>query len=138
MSSSNSKLGEDFLHVPKLAVDRENWMTYKDRMQWSVDAHGFLGHLDGTEKKPVDPSTLLGRGASWSPSMMDKVRELAAYKTALKEWRMGEAITKQQIASTIPDSLFIQVKGLDTAQKIFTYLSNLFEKCSCVVSVELL
>ncbi|KAG2751127.1 hypothetical protein P692DRAFT_201709886, partial [Suillus brevipes Sb2] len=119
MSSSNSKLGEDFLRVPKLAADGENWTTYKDRMQWSVDARGFLGHLDGTEKKPVDPSTLSGRGASWSPSTTDEVRELAAYKTAMKEWRMGEAITKQQIASTIPDSLFIQVKNLDTAQEIF-------------------
>ncbi|KAG1829035.1 hypothetical protein DFJ58DRAFT_692232, partial [Suillus subalutaceus] len=137
MSSSNSKLGEDFLRVPKLTADGENWTTYKDRMQWSVDARGFLSHLDGTEKKPVDPSTLSGRGASWSPSTMDEVRELAAYKTAMKEWRMGEAITKQQIASTIPDSLFIQVKNLDTAQEIFTYLSNLFEKRSRVVSVEL-
>jgi hypothetical protein len=113
MSSSNSKLGEDFLCVPKLAVDRENWTTYKDRMQWSVDACGFLGHLDGTEKKPVDPSTLSGRGVLWSPSTADEVRELTVYKTALKEWCMGEAITKQQIASTIPDSLFIQVKNLD-------------------------
>ncbi|KAG1819126.1 uncharacterized protein BJ212DRAFT_1268541 [Suillus subaureus] len=138
MSSSNSKLREDFLCVPKLAADGENWMTYKDRMQWSVDACGFLGHLDGTNKKPVDTLTLSGRGASWSPSMMDEVRELAAYKTTLKEWGMGEAIMKQQIASTIPDSLFIQVKGLDTAQKIFMYLSNLFEKHSHVVSVELL
>jgi hypothetical protein len=81
---------------------------------------------------------LSGRGASWSPSTTDEVRELAAYKTAMKEWRMGEAITKQQIASMIPDSLFIQVKNLGTAQEIFTYLSNLFEKRSRVVSVELL
>ncbi|KAG1852198.1 hypothetical protein F4604DRAFT_1592095, partial [Suillus subluteus] len=137
MSSSNSKLGEDFLHVPKLAVDGENWTTYKYRMLWSVDARGFLGHLDGTKKKPVDALTLSGRGASWSPSTMDEIRELTAFKVTMKEWHMGKAITKQQIASTIPDSLFIQVKGLDTAQEIFTYLSNLFEKHSRVVSVEL-
>jgi hypothetical protein len=138
MSSSNSKLGEDFLCIPKLAADRENWMTYTDRMQWSVDARWFLGHLDGIKKKPVDPSTLSGRRAPWSPSTTDKVRELATYKTALKEWHMGEAITKQQIASMIPDSLFIQVKNLDTAQEIFTYLLNLFEKRSRIVSVALL
>ncbi|KAG1895994.1 uncharacterized protein F5891DRAFT_899533, partial [Suillus fuscotomentosus] len=96
---SNTKLGEDFLRVPKLAVDREDWMTYKDRLQWSVDARGFLGHLDGTEKKPVDPAMLTGRGPSWVPSGTDEVRELAAYKAASKEWRVGEAITKQQIAS---------------------------------------
>ncbi|KAG1880157.1 hypothetical protein F4604DRAFT_1578839, partial [Suillus subluteus] len=137
MSSSNSKLGEDFLCVPKLVADGENWMTYKDRLSWSVDARGFLGHLDGTEKKPIDPSTLSGRGASWLPTTSDELRELSTYRSAMKEWRMGEAITKQQIAGTIPDSLFIQVKNLTTAAEIFTYLSNLFEKRSRVVSVEL-
>ncbi|KAG0693890.1 hypothetical protein DFH29DRAFT_815910 [Suillus ampliporus] len=128
MSSSNTKPGEDFLHVPKLIADGENWMTYKDRLSWSVDARGFLGHLEGTEKKPVDPSMLTGRGALWVPTTLDEVRELAAYKVASKEWCMGKAITKQQIAGTIPDSLFIQVKNLVTAGEIFTYLSNLFEK----------
>ncbi|KAG2347750.1 hypothetical protein BDR05DRAFT_904369, partial [Suillus weaverae] len=137
MSSSNSKLGDNFLHIPKLAADGENWMTYKDRLSWSVDARGFLGHLDGTEKKPIDPSTLSGRGASWAPTTSDEIRELSAYRTAMKEWRIGEAITKQQIAGTIPDSLFIQVKNLATAGEIFTYLSNLFKKHSRVVSVEL-
>ncbi|KAG0692875.1 hypothetical protein DFH29DRAFT_817016 [Suillus ampliporus] len=130
MSSSNTKPGEDFLCVPKLVVDGENWMTYKDRLSWSVDAHGFLGHLEGTEKKPVDPSMLTGRGASWVPTTSDEVRELTAYKVASKEWRMGKAITKQQIAGTIPNSLFIQVKNLATAGEIFTYISNLFKKCS--------
>ncbi|KAG1850013.1 hypothetical protein F4604DRAFT_1593154 [Suillus subluteus] len=138
MSSSNSKLGEDFLHVPKLVADGENWMTYKDRLSWSVDARGFLGHLDGIEKKPIDPSMLSGRGASWLPTMSDELRELSTYQSAMKEWRMGKAIMKQQIAGTIPDSLFIQVKNLTTAAEIFTYLSNLFEKRSRVVSVELL
>jgi len=138
MSSSNTKLGDDFLRVPKLAADGENWMTYKDRLSWSVDARGFLGHLEGTEKKPVDPLTLSGRGASWILTTSDEIRELTAYKAAMKEWRLGEAITKQQIAGMIPDSLFIQVKSLATAGEIFMYLSNLFEKHSQVVSVKLL
>lgn len=138
MSSSNTKLGEDFLHVPKLAADRENWTTYKDRLSWSVDACGFLGHLEGTEKKPIDPSTLSGRGASWVLATPEEVREIMAYNVTLKEWCMGQAITKQQIASTIPDSLCIQVKGLDTVGEIFKHLSNLFEKRSWIVSVELL
>ncbi|KIK32660.1 hypothetical protein CY34DRAFT_100974 [Suillus luteus UH-Slu-Lm8-n1] len=134
--SSSIKLGDDFLRVPKLVADGENWMTYKDRLSWSVDARGFLGHLEGTERKPVDPSTLSGRGASWSPTTPDEVKELTEYKAAMKEWRMGEAIMKQQIAGTIPDSLFIQVKNLAMAGEIFAYLSNLFEKCSRVVSIE--
>ncbi|KAG1853793.1 hypothetical protein C8R48DRAFT_324692 [Suillus tomentosus] len=55
MSTSNGKLGEHFLRIPKLATDGENWMMYKERLQWSIDARGLLGHLDGTETKPIDP-----------------------------------------------------------------------------------
>jgi gag-polypeptide of LTR copia-type len=138
MSTSNGKLGEDFLRIPKLAADGENWMMYKERLQWSIDARGLIGHLDGTEKKPVDPQTLPNRGASWAPATPDEVKEVSTYKTELKEWRTGQAITKQQIAGTIPDSLFIQIKNLDTAKDIFTHLSSLFEQRSRVVSVELL
>jgi len=119
--STSTKLGDDFLRVPKLAADGENWVTYKDRLQWSVDARGLLGHLDGTETKPVDPSTLTGRGASWVPASADEMKEVVVYKATMKEWRMGEAIVKQQIAGTIPDTL-----------------SNMFEQRSRIVSVELL
>ncbi|KAG1884654.1 hypothetical protein F4604DRAFT_1574347 [Suillus subluteus] len=138
MSTSNGKLGDDFLWIQKLVADGENWMMYKERLQWSIDTRGLLGHLDGTETKPIDPQTLSGRGASWVPTTTDELKEVSTYKTKLKEWCMGQAITKQQIAGTIPDSLFIQIKNLDTAKEIFTHLSNLFEQCSHVVSVKLL
>lgn len=86
MSTSNTKLGDDFLRIPKLADDGENWVTYKDRLQWSVDARGLLGHLDGTEKKPVDPSMLMGRGASWVPATSDEMKEIVVYNSVMKEW----------------------------------------------------
>ncbi|KIJ04607.1 hypothetical protein PAXINDRAFT_40262, partial [Paxillus involutus ATCC 200175] len=57
---------------------------------------------------------------------------------ALKEWQIGEAVVKQQIAGTIPDTLFLQVKSLATANSIFTYLAKLFEQRSRIVSVEIL
>ncbi|KAG2057833.1 hypothetical protein BDR06DRAFT_831210, partial [Suillus hirtellus] len=134
---SNRKLGEDFLRIPKLIADGENWMMYKEHLQWLIDARGLLGHLDGTEMKPTDPQTLPNRGASWVPATPDKVKEVSMYKTELKEWRTGQAITKQQITGTIPDSLFIQIKNLETAKDIFMHLSSLFEQRSCVVSIEL-
>ncbi|KAI6002394.1 hypothetical protein F5J12DRAFT_894161 [Pisolithus orientalis] len=53
--SFTSKLGDDFLKVPKLLADGENWVTYKDRLMWSLDAHGLLRYIDGTETMPVNP-----------------------------------------------------------------------------------
>ena len=94
--------------------------------------------MDGTKKKPTDPMSLRKKRISWVLKIPDEVKELAAYRTAIKEWRMGEAIVKQQIIRTIPDSLSIQINGLKIAKDIFIYLSNLFEKQLHVVSVELL
>ncbi|KIJ08559.1 hypothetical protein PAXINDRAFT_40967, partial [Paxillus involutus ATCC 200175] len=111
---------------------------YKERLQWSIDARGLVGHLDGTETMPVNPATLAGRGKSWTPGTADELLEVEGYHKALKEWRIGEAVVKQQIAGTIPDILFLQVKSLATANSIFTYLVKLFEQRSRIVSVEIL
>ncbi|KAG2056682.1 hypothetical protein BDR06DRAFT_879898, partial [Suillus hirtellus] len=88
--------------------------------------------------KPIDPKTLPNRGVSWVPATPDEVKEVSTYKTEFKEWCTSQAITKQQIMGMIPDSLFIQIKNLDTTKDIFTHLSSLFEQCLHVVSVELL
>ena len=49
--STTTKLGDDFLCVPRLDVAGINWVVYKDRFLWSVDARGLLDHLEGTEKE---------------------------------------------------------------------------------------
>ena len=56
MTSFTSKLGNDLLHVPKLALDEKNWVIYKDRLPLSVQACGLGGHLDGTTTKPTQPT----------------------------------------------------------------------------------
>ena len=58
MTSFTSKLGDDFLRVPKLALDRKNWVIYKDRLTLSVKARGLRGHLDGTTTKPTQPTVV--------------------------------------------------------------------------------
>jgi gag-polypeptide of LTR copia-type len=55
----------------------------------------------------------------------------------VKEWRQGEAVVKQQIAGTIPDSLFMKVRGKGTAQEIWDGLGDDFQKKSRMVSVDL-
>ena len=54
MTSFTSKLGNDFLHVPKLVSDKKNWVIYKDSLTLSVQAHGFRGFIDGTATKPTE------------------------------------------------------------------------------------
>ena len=93
MTSFTSKLGDDFLHVPKLASDGKNWVVYKDRLTLSVQAHGLGGHLDGTTTKPKQPAvTQAPDGRELTKEEKEKIN---TYKDNLKEWLQKEAIVAQ-------------------------------------------
>jgi hypothetical protein len=55
MSFSTTKLGDEFLRIPRLDVGGINWVVYKDRFLWSIDARGLLDHLEGSKEEPTDP-----------------------------------------------------------------------------------
>ncbi|KAF8074878.1 hypothetical protein FPV67DRAFT_1376124, partial [Lyophyllum atratum] len=131
---SSTKLGDDFLRIPKLDVSGSNWVIYKDRLLWSVDARGLLDHLDGSEGEPVDPISDRDESTALTEA---EIRLEAEWKKALKLWRQGEAVVKQQIAGTIPDSLFMKIRGFGTAQEIWEALAGDFQNKSRMVSVDL-
>jgi hypothetical protein len=54
MSFSTTRLGDEFLRVLRLDVAGINWVVYKDRFLWSIDARGLLDHLEGSEEEPTD------------------------------------------------------------------------------------
>ena len=66
----------------------------------------------GTEVEPTDPIDAKIR----ADAKLDKEKKLVnmEWKKAVKEWRQGEAVVKQQIARTIPDSLFMKIRGKGT------------------------
>ena len=144
--STTSKLGDEFLRIPKLDVSGTNWVIYKDRFTWSLDARGILDHIDGsgtepadplaTSTDPADPSVKPVRAIQGELSAEDKLLDLE-WRKEMKEWKQGEAITKQQIASSIPDSLFMKIRDKGTARKIWTELENHYQSRSCMVSVDL-
>ena len=55
----------------------------------------------------------------------------------MKKWKQDEAITKQQIASSIPDSLFMKIRAKGTAHEIWQDPENHFQKRSRMVFVDL-
>jgi hypothetical protein len=148
--SAPTKLGEDFLRIPKLDVSGTNWVIFKDRFIWALDARGILDHIDGTGKEPAKPADPIPapQVAEVQPTTATTqsvlTAEIAEYaklelewKRDVKEWRQGEAIAKQQIAGSIPDSLFMKVRAKGTAYEIWTELGNHFEKRSRMVSIDL-
>ena len=132
-------MGDEFLRIPKLEVSGKNWVIFKDRFTWALDARCMMDHIDGTGKEPVDPISEADRAkVTEEKPMTEGQKKLEVeWKKELKEWRQGEAITKQQIASSIPDSLFMKVRDKGTAYTIWTELGKHFEKRSRMVSIDL-
>jgi len=142
---SIAKLSDDLMKVPKLDVSGTNWVIYKDRFLWAVDARGLLHHVDGSgweprrppiARKPILDGDGKEIGTEDAPDETDKQR-LATYQIELKAWRQGEAIIKQQIAATIPDSLFMKIRTQGTSMDIWQALTADFQNKSRMVSVDL-
>ena len=53
--TTTTKLGDEFLRIPKLDVSGSNWVLYKERFCWALDARAILNHVDGTDVEPADP-----------------------------------------------------------------------------------
>jgi hypothetical protein len=146
--SSLGKLGDDLMKVPRLEAGGVNWVVYKDRFLWSVDARGLLEHVDGSEREPVCPvkPRMVPRKDSerketevfvQAAYTQEEERGIKEWKAELKEWKRGEAIVKQQIAATIPDSLFMKIRNKGTALEIWDALRGDFQNKSRMVAVDL-
>ena len=149
--STSTRLGDDLMKVPQLNVAGTNWVVYKDRFTWAIDARGLLEHVDGSEREPTRP-TLSGKKAGGSSKegktaeedfevveelTAEDGRKLEVWKKELRAWKLGEAVVKQQIAATIPDSLFMKIRTKGTAREIWEALKKDFQNKSRMVSVDL-
>jgi hypothetical protein len=96
-------------------------------------------------KNPVKPTYVTKKDAdgkdtdemvqvSFTP---EEEQELKDWKVSLKEWKQGEAIVKQQVAATIPDSLFMKFCTKGTALEIWEALKGDFQNKSRMVAVDL-
>ena len=136
--STSTKLGDEFLRIPKLEVSGTNWVIFKDCFTWALDACSILDHIDGTGKEPEDPIPQETREKELSKPLTEEQKKLdTEWKKELKEWKQGEAIAKQQIASSIPDSLFLKIWAKGTVYAIWKELGGHFEKRLRMVSIDL-
>src|SRR6266545_4557988 len=78
-----------------------------------------------------------GREREVDDSSSDDEKKLEAWQEKVKVWRQGEAVVKQQIAVTIPDSLFMKIRTKGTAYQIWEALTLEFQNKSRMVSVDL-
>ena len=125
----------DFLHVPKLALDGKNWVIYKDRLTLSVQACCLRGNLDGTAAKSTEPAVTQ---APANRALTDEEKEkITTYKNDLKEFFQKEAIVLQQVTSMILDSHYLNIRGKPTVKEAWHLLKPDFEKRSQMFMVDL-
>src|SRR5271168_1895617 len=132
MSLNNSKLLEFFAHIPKLEIDGLNWVIFKDRFLFAAAAGSLKGHIDGSGKPPVNPLP-----TPCVPLTEDQKAEMSEYSALLTKWEMEENIMKQALASVIPDSLFIEVRKMETALSMWDAVRNQREKKSRMVTIDM-
>ena len=135
--SASTKLGNEFLRIPKLDVSGSNWVIFKDHFTWALDARGILEHINGTTSEPKDPISAEERKKAKDRLTMEQKKLETEWKKDVKDWKQGEAVAKQQIASSIPDSLFMKVWAKGSMYDIWTELGKHFEKRSQMVSIDL-
>ena len=129
----DSKQPNDFFRVPRLPNNGKGFVIWKERVKLSIRARGLFGHLDGTATKPEDPPTR-AVGATLTE---DEVKATEKHAKDLNTYLQEQAIVFQQIASTIPDSLYLKIKGKPTVQEAWNALKADFEKRSRMITVEL-
>ncbi|KAI8972912.1 hypothetical protein BD414DRAFT_469134 [Trametes punicea] len=114
--SSNIKIGDDAVHVPRLKLGGSNWVLYKDRLLWAADAKGYRGHLDGLAREPIapqataaqaagtaapgavaGPATAGGDAGATAGGTVTPDQAQVTYEATLSEWRKGQANIKQLI-----------------------------------------
>ena len=107
------------MHIPKLEVDRSNWVIFKDHFLFATATGSLKGHIDGTGKPPVSPVP-----TPCEPLTEDQKQVMSEYGALLTKWEMEENIVKQALALVIPDSLFIEVRKMETALSIWDAVRN--------------
>ncbi|KAN0123101.1 hypothetical protein V8E52_003054 [Russula decolorans] len=116
-----ASMSEEKLHLPKLAEDGSNWITYRNRMQWSMKMRGLGDHLTNTTttKSYIDAGDVGGL----SPS---------------QRWAKDEIKASWLLDATIPDELFHNIKDTANVKEVWEKLKGVFEGKSRGVLVEVL
>ena len=135
--SFDPKLGNDFLRIPRLPTDGKGFVVWKERLELSIQARGLYGHLDGTITEPVPPTPADPGSKEATALTKEQVSAIENYPKELSQYLQEQAIVFQQIASTIPDSLYLKIKGKPTVKEAWDALKADFEKRSRMITVEL-
>jgi transposase InsO family protein len=108
------------MYLPKLAADGSNWITYRDRINWTITMRGLSDHLtdDSMTQKYKDAGDIGGLKSE-------------------QRWAADKIAVNQIFSATIPDLVFIQIKSAYEPKDVWQKLKGLFEGKSRSMMVNL-
>src|SRR6202522_339702 len=133
MSVANGKILEFFTKIPKLEADGSNWVIFKDRFLFAAAAASLVSHIDGTGVAPT-LETGFPRCGLLSEAQQ---AELDKYTSDLAGWETDEAMIRQALASSISDSLILEVTKKKTGMEMWEAVKDQREKKSRMVTVDM-
>ena len=132
--SFNLKLGNNFLCVLRLPADGKGFIVWKKRLELLIWAHGLYDHLDSTITRPDAPPL---RPAGSTALTAEQLSTFEKYTKDISQYSQEQAIVFQQIASTIPESLYLKIKGKSTVKEAWDTLKADFERWLHMITIEL-
>ena len=111
MLTTNGKLLEFFVRILKLETDGSNWVIFKDRFVFAAAAANLEKHIDSMGTAPIP------QAFTCDPTLLtaDQMVEVKLYEENQSKWVMNEVVIEQAIATTITDSLLIEIRKEVTA-----------------------
>ena len=101
------------VQVPKLSPDRENWVIYRDRLKWAMQANSFNDHA--TVASPSAAYIALGDIGGATPAA---------------RWAKEETAIRQVMGSTLPDTAFNRIKATANVHDAWEILKRVYEERS--------
>ncbi|KAI5993512.1 hypothetical protein EDD15DRAFT_900006 [Pisolithus albus] len=113
-------------YLPELTDNGHNWMSYGNSVLCAINDEGLMGFLVGSERRPIHPAELEGRGKGWTPRTDEERDEVTVWRTADQSWTQRNATVNYMIICGIPDTIFTFMLHLKAPLEKWDYLENRF------------
>jgi hypothetical protein len=90
---------EQKAHLPKLDIEGDNWVTYLDRLLWTMKQFSIKDHI--VNDSPPAAYTVKGTVGGLTPT---------------DRWEHEEHSIHMALGNTMPDEAFIQIKETESVK----------------------
>jgi gag-polypeptide of LTR copia-type len=107
---------EQKVFLPKLDIEGDNWVMYRDRLLWTMKHNNIKIHITN-ETAPADYISK-GKVGSLEPQ---------------EQWECEEYSIRQVLGNTMPDKAFSQIKDTDSVKDAWDILKSAYQDCTAAL-----